>query len=1120
MAVQFILGASGAGKTEYLYHEVIQLARQNREITYYYIVPEQFTLQTQKDLAVRHPSGGILNIDVTSLARLAHKVFEELGGEKRTILKDIGKSMVVKRILSECRDQLSVFATNAKQSGFVEEVKSLLSESLQYGVKEEKLREIAAKSEDFPLLSKKLNDVLIFLSSFQEFLGEHYLTTEGIYDVFASCMEESKAFQNCVIIMDGFTGFTPSQYALLTKLMQASKQFYLALTLEESAYYKAPGEHELFYMSWQSMQKVKKLAEEAGCEVAAPVFAKKNESVSSQQNAMLAHLEQTLFRYPSLPWRGETENSAICIYAAAGVAEECRFTVTKAAELIQEQGYRYRDIAVVLSDIQVYGESLVQEFEKAGIPCFLDYKKNMSENMCAEYLKAVLRLAEQGLTTEGIFSYIKSGLSGWNPKDIWDLENYCLALGIQGYHFQKEWKREYRTRTEISLEQMNTLRLRVLSELTPMVELFHKKDATVKEWTTGLFFFLQERKLQHRLKEREDEFLLTGQRLRAKEYAQVYRVLLDLFDQLVELLGEEVLSPKEYRELVETGLHEAKVGLVPTGAEQIVIGDMERTRLKGVRALFFLGVNDGKIPASGSGKGIFSERDRAQLSEYQMELTPTGTAKMCNEQFYLYRNLTKPTDKLYLTYTTIAEDGKAVRASYLVSKLQAVFPQLRIQTDYGNAAEELIQNDKGRKAFLDGFRSFAMGEAGEEFYELYRFWSAKETKEQMQKLHEAAIGKPKEEQLSEKTAKKLYGEKLFGSVTRLERYAACAFAHFLKYGLCLEERSEYKLAAPDIGNVYHDALQRFGEELLQTNRDWTELSVEERQTLIDRCAKNAVEEYANNIFQSSGRNEYMAKQMGETLKKTVDILTRQLLGSSFRPYAFEQEFYHTDRNLSLYGKIDRYDVYDTEELRYVKIVDYKSGTRDFDLPQMYYGLTMQLAVYMTAAMKYMEDKTDGKKKVPAAMFYYHVDNPIVEKTEQPELEQMKKLRVKGLVNSDYSVIRSLDEAFADAAGRLAASVKSLRIPVETNKEGYLTKRSKVASTERFEKLSDFVYDKLRQEGDAILGGDAAIAPYRLGKKTGCDYCEYAAVCGFDKSSGSAYRKLSALSEDEIWQKLN
>lgn len=1113
MSLQFILGASGTGKTTYLYDIVTTQASQHPETNYYFIVPEQFTLQTQKELVQHNPASGIFNIDVLSLARLAHKVFGELGREQRKVLKDIGKSMVMKRVLSECRENLSLFGTNAGQTGFVEEAKSLVSELFQYGIGEAELQDMLEENRENELLCKKLSDVLTIVRTFNRFLGEQYMTAEGIYDALAECIEESRRMKQCVIVLEGFTGFTPSQYELLRKLLRLAKNVYLSVTITKEAAFGPKKEHDLFAMSRNTVDRVTRLAEEVKCEVLAPVVAGEQDHRHKEGTA-LHHLWRNLFRYPVQVNHNPAEQE-IKIFAGADAKAECRYAVTKILELIQTKGYRYRDIAVIVSDINQYGELMEQELNRSQIPCFLDYKKNMSENACAEYLKAVLRLAEAGLHTEGVLSYVKNSLSGWDKEQVSDLENYCLALGIKGYQFEKDWKRTYRTRTELSLEALNASRERLLAEVKPLITAFQDKNATVEEWTRTLFYFLKERGLEKRLKAKEEEFLEAGDRLRVREYAQVYRVVLELFDQLVELLGKEKITPKEYRELVETGLREAKVGLIPTGSEQVVIGDMERTRLKEIKALFFLGVNDGKVPAASGNQGIFSDKDRKELSGDKFELAPDPMTRISNGQFYLYMNLTKPSEKLYMTYAAVGEDGKTIRTSYLIGKIKALFSELSVRTDYDSVAEALVQNDKGRRAFLTSLREFAAGEATESFGELYRWHAGNLWKEELDRLIRQAVMVAEKEQLSPETAGALYGNTIVGSVTRMEQYARCAFAHFLKYGLVLEERQEYRLQAPDIGNLYHDGLKRFGNELLAMGKKWQEVSSKEREALAERCAKEAVEAYATDIFLSSAKNKYLTKQMERVLKKTLDILTVQLEGSEFSPEAFERSFFHTDRKLSLHGIIDRIDSCETENGKLIKIVDYKSGTRDFSMEELYYGLSMQLAVYMTAVLQ----EKENKDAVPAAMFFYHVDDPIVEKSDHTELDVLKKQRVKGLVNDKIEIVRKLDNAFADAAGGLAASVKSVKIPVETDKEGQYKKSSKVATSEMFTAISDYVYKKLKQESEEILSGVAEIAPYKCKKNTGCDYCSYASVCGFDKKSGSKYRMLAPMSDDEVFERL-
>jgi len=1112
MALQFILGASGTGKTKYLYDTVTGLSAKNKETTYYFIVPEQFTLQTQKELVACSPTGGILNVDVLSLARLAHKVFEEVGKKQRKILKDIGKSMVVKRALTECRSELMLFAANAGQNGFVEETKSLLSELFQYGVDEETLEGLIKENENDTLLVKKLQDILLIYRKFTELLGEEYMTAEGLYDALAECIDESSVLKDCEIVLEGFTGFTPSQYLLLKKLLAGAGKVYLSLTMTGEAVRATGRDSDLFAMSRKTMEKVISLAEEVQCEVL-PYIEVGTKDYRHEEGSTLHHIQQHLFRYPVKTSEAPVGRE-VCVFAAGDAKEECRFAVTKIQELLQTDNYRYRNIAVIVSDMEQYGSRMAEALTAAGIPCFLDYKKNMSENTFAEYLKALLHIAEVGLSAEAVLSYVKNGLSGWKKEEVWDLENYLLAVGIKGYQFEKEWTRTYRTRTEVSLEALNAMRERILSELNPLITGFRTKDATVTDWTRMLFFFLKEQEIEWRLKEKEADFREAGDWLRVREYAQVYRVVLDLFVQLVELLGQEVLSAREYRELVETGLREAKVGLIPAGSEQIVIGDMERSRLKDMKALFFLGVNEGKVPKASGNKGLLSEKDREMLTNGLLELSPDPVTKMNQGQFYLYMNLTKPSERLYLTYSCLNEEGKKIRTSYLVGKILALFPGLTEQTQYETPAKQLVKNDAGKQAFLSGLRAFAQDEAEAGFSELYRWYATHLSEERLQVLLNAAIVGPEKERLHAVLAKELYGELITGSVTRMEQFARCAFAHFLKYGICLEERQEYSLDSPDIGNLYHDGLKRFGEYLLKEGKTWQELTDNERDDLAERSAKEAVEAYASDVFVSSARNRYLTKQMLRVLKKTLQVMTVQLAGSDFTPAAFEQAFSHTDRNLRLYGIIDRVDISKDEGKEYIKIVDYKSGNKEFSMEEMYYGLSMQLAVYMAAVLR---DRPENA--IPAGMFYYRLADPIVRRDGHPERAVLEELRVKGLVSGNPEVIRRLDHEFCTEAGGLSEAVKSFRIPVETDKSGQLKATSKVADKEQFLAVTDFVYEKLKEETEQILAGAVEIAPFKLKKKTGCDYCPYASVCGFDKKRGGKYRALAPLSDEEVFEKL-
>ena len=1113
MSLTFILGSAGAGKSSYLHRQIIKQATENPDCTFLVIVPEQFTLQTQRDLVLASPGKGIANVDVLSFVRLAHRVFEEFGGLEKILLEDTGKSLIIKRVLRERLESLSVFAGNVRMTGFVDEMKSMLSELYQYGIKKQDLLEMKELAKEYPGLFAKLSDLYEVYDGFEQFLQDRYLAMEELSDHLAEVIDKSRLMQNCVIYFDGFTGFTPSQYGLLTKLFRCAKQTYVALTLDASLAEKKVKEHELFHLTAHTKELIGEMAIKAGIDIEPPVLLCKDKTpYRFGKSNGLAHLEKELYRYPFRSYPKEVTD--ISVYEMKNRKEESVFIVSKTLELVQK-GMRYRDIAVVTGDIEGYGPLLQKEFLRAGIPVFLDRKKSIYQNICVEYIRAVLEFVYKDFTFDSVFRYLKCALSGWETEEVTELENYCLACGIRGkYAWSKEWTYGYRTRSRIVLQQLNEWRERLLAEMLPIKERFLKAK-TAGEQTKVLYECLAEHQVEEKLLMYAEAFEKEGDLLKAKEYKQVYGQVVHLFDQLMELLEEEELAPKEYIELVETGLKEIKVGLIPQSLDQIVIGDITRTRLKDIKVLFLAGVNEGILPAVQSDGGILSVSERELLKQKNVVLAPTKKEATYTEQFYIYLAVTKPQEQLILSYSLLDAEEKAIRPSSFLYKLFGLFPKLVIQKTIQEPNIALLRNDKGKEALLAGICAYASGETvPDAFLELYRQWKQIAPKE-VEQLLSIAFPKQKSGKIGKEAAQRLYGLKLYGSVTRLEQYASCAFAHFLDYGLGLEERVEHKVSMPDIGNLFHKALECFSVKMKDENITWHDLTEEKRDELAKSSLEEAKKEAPKGLFDSTKRSEYITVKVKRILDRTLKVLQTQIMEGEFEPAGYEAAFSHTDQYLKLNGKIDRYDLCQINGTWYLRVIDYKSGHQDFQLEKLYYGLQLQLSVYLNAALQEVKKDTSKEGEVlPAGMFYYHMDDPFVEKNAQVEKEIAKKLRLNGLVEQSSAVIQSMDKAFCGNNGSLKESVKSIHIPVETTRNGELSKFSKTVSQKQFQAMIDNVYKQLHQYSEEIMDGNTKASPYRLKGKTGCDYCRFQEICG---SMAGKYRDLPKKSEEEIWK---
>lgn len=1123
MSLQLFLGSAGSGKSYQLYREVIEQSKMDWNTNYLVIVPEQFTLQTQKDIVTMHPDHGVMNVDILSFLRFAYRIFDEVGGNDCPVLEDTGKSMVLRKVVAEKKKELLLFGSNVKKPGFINELKSLLSELYQYNIQPEDFHKMQEISEKKPVLKAKLKDILTVYEGFHSYMKERYITAEEILVVLNGVIDKSEWLKGTVICLDGFTGFTPCQYQLLASMMKYAKKIMITVTIDpEEALDTPAAEHQLFGLSKKTIHKLYSIAKETDTLVEPPVYAEKQSEgkvpYRFNNSAALASLEHNLFRYPYVCYEKDQED--ITLHITKDANDEVAFVAREIKRLVREEGYRYQEIAVVTGDIEQYGRIAKRSFLRSKIPCFIDYKKGILDNPFVELLRSAIAIANEDYSYESVFRYLRTGLSEVSEEDIDLLENYALATGIRGSKRYKEpFTRGYRSRETLDLKRINVARALFVQEINPLYEVLKDKEKTVKDYTTALYELGVRLNIEQRLEAYQKQFNEENMPLIAKEFEQIYRIVMELYDQMVLLLGSEFCSLKEFGEILDTSFVEAKVGLIPPGVDEVVVGDTQRTRLKDIKVLFFIGVNEGIVPKTLGSGGILSDIERELLLNNDIELAPTKRQLAFTEQFYIYLNMTKPKEKLYVCYHKVNEEGKSVNPSFLIGKLKLLFKNLKVYHEDETAEDvEHILRDDGLSYLASGLREFHGKEVSDLWKELFLYYkSEEETDRILNKLIQGAFYINKEKGISREASKLLYGAELKGSVTRLERYAGCAFAHFMSYGLSLEERHEYKLAVPDIGNIFHNAIDDFSKRLDSGEYTWHTIPDEVREEWAVESVGRAVEEYENTFLRSTKRNEYLITRIERITIRTLWALCNQMKQGAFEPMGYEMPFYHIpDSTLTLQGRIDRLDLYEDENKVYVRVIDYKSGNTSFDINSVYYGLQQQLSVYLSAAMDYLKKKHVNKEIVPSGIFYYHIDDPIVAKSEQAEEEIFRSLKMNGLVNEDKTVLSLMDQNLAGPDGTLRSSVKSDIIPVETNKEGALIKRSSAANEAQILALMKFVNQKLVEDGKQILDGDTRLNPYRSADRTACDYCEYRTACGFDcRLPGHAYHNLAKKPVEEI-----
>ncbi|WP_302327046.1 PD-(D/E)XK nuclease family protein [Enterocloster lavalensis] len=1203
MALQFVFGGSGSGKTRYLYEQAIRLSLEQPDRRFLVVVPEQFTMQAQKEIIRLHPRHGIMNIDVLSFKRLAYRVFDELAVKMPVVLDDMGKSMVLRRVSGRKKSGLGLYGSHLGQAGFINQLKSQISELCQYGITPQDLEQLQGETEN-PLLKQKLGDLGLIFQEFKDYIADHYITAEEILDILCRELPRSEMLKNSVIFLDGYTGFTPVQYRIVELFITHALDVVCAVTVDYRADpYRESGIQNLFYMSKHTVCRLAAMAKAGGVELKEDVILDRRPAWRFAQSPALDFLEQNLYRYNGRAWKGEQDQ--VKLFCGQTPEEEVRYVKSRIESLVREQGLRYRDMAVVTGDLAAYGREITRQFDQAGIPFFMDDKKSILENPMVELIRAVLE-AVRDFSYENVFRYLKTGVV-YDREDVgeatgaactnsggeatgaacmdtgdeaidWEeasdgeladvllegtgggagrrysreeaavmtdrLENYVRALGINGWkRWDSQWEAQFKGAENLNLQELNDFRQWILAPLRPLREAM-SKDATVASVTQALRTYLESMELKEKLEEYQAYFAargLRGDENLAREYGQVYDRVEELFERLTGLLGDEKAERKSYAQILDAGFGEIQVGVIPATIDQVMVGDITRTRLDGVQVLFFVGVNDGVVPQRKNGGSLLGDRDREFFKAHRLELAPTAREDGCMQKFYLYLMLSKPSRRLVITYAGRSADGKSLRPSVLLGEVYKLFPGLTAED--GSTVKWPVQTPSdGKETLIQGLKTYRdlkepdAADGSEQdsqwerkFLELYRwFFGQEDYREEVKMLVQAAFYSYEERGIGRAAARALYGKILQGSVTRLEQYASCAYAHFLRYGLELMERREYELEAVDMGNLFHQSIDRCFQVMKAQGRDWRNLTEEGRQGLVKESVSQVVADYGNTIMMSTARYAYLAGRVERMTDRTIWALAEQVKRGDFEPAGFEVSFsavdnlkamriaLSPDEELQLRGRIDRMDICEDGGTLYVKIIDYKSGGTSFDLAALYYGLQLQLVVYLDAALEMEERKNPGKEVVPAGIFYYNIQDPLVEKKaamtpEEIEQQILRQLRMNGLVNRELEVIRHLDREIETQSDVIPVALKAGLIQES---------RSSVASGKRFEQLKSYVNQKLRTAGRDILEGDTSLKPYKQSARTACDYCPYHAVCGFDtKTAGYGYRKLKALKPEEIWEEL-
>lgn len=1133
MSLQFIIGSSGSGKSHRLYADIVEHAKQFPKQTHIVLVPDQFTLQTQRKLVELSPSHGIMNIEVLSFERLAYRVFDELGTDTLDVLEDTGKSLLLRKVCDDVRGELVVLGAGLDKPGFIDEVKSLLSEFSQYDVSPEDLGDFLRVENMGSAYYGRVADIRTIYEAYQREMEGNYITAEQILILLCEVVEASSFVRDAYLIFDGYTGFTPVQNRLFAIMLSLADTLRVAVTMDAGEpLYRKGDKTMLFAMSRDFISAMTKLARQTGTEVMEPLLLEQTGGFRFVENGCLAHLEANLFRGSRRRvlheeiWR--QADDGIALYGLEDTRDELLFAAAEIRRMIAEDNrLHFRDFAVLCADINDYRYAIEDVFGAFGIPVFVDAKDVNLHAPFVELVSSVVHLYVHDFSYESVLRYLKCGFSNIANEDIDLLDNYLLATGIRG--FRRLTGVFDRYAPDVSAEEqvhLNEVRAVFVEPFEAIGGL--AAEATVEEFTRRLYDIIVYLACEKRLKEQAVEREARGEHDEASRVLQLYPKVMDLLDKLVRLMGNVTVSAEQYEGILNEGLDALRIGVIPPTLDAVTFGDMERTRVAEIHTLFLIGMSDARVPKRFAGGGLLLQSERERLLQADIVLAPTDRERVFLQRFYLYLALCRPRRRLVLTYPKLGSEGEAVGESYLLATVRKLFAGMEVQQI---SKEELrfraVSENTLAERLSDALREYMKGQLSTEYETAFLGMLAvlRETDENIyQTLLDAAGFVYRGASIPRAVMEAIYSDTLSVSASRLEKFAACAYSYFLQYTLRLKERQEHALGTVDMGNLYHEALERYAKKMSERGLDWFTVTQEESDALLAESIEETYRSMKETRVFDSARETYILERMRRTLQRTVRSLTVQVRQGKFVPKRFEVSLSELSERgaeypladggtMKLSGIIDRLDTYETDTDVFIKIIDYKSGAKDTNLADAYEGLQIQLLLYLKAATEGAKRAYPDKQVVPAAVFYYQVKNPMVEVAKQPtpeELERLmeKELKVRGLVCEEEAVIDALDRGLSEAIEN-GEKYASTVIPVEVKKDGSFTAASRTVKQDDFAVLGDFVEHKAAEIGNAVMDGEARIRPYRkVNGMSGCDYCPYHSICGFDtRLDGFAFRRV-------------
>ena len=1114
MSLRFIYGKSGTGKTTYCFNKIKELINSGKKV--YIITPEQFSFNAEKSLMKVCGRKAVINAEVITFERMAHRILLEVGGILNNSISKTGKAILITNIIEKQKGNLKFLGKTDKN---LDLTLKMITELKKNNIGIELLGE-NLKNVDDNYLKLKLEDVKLLYSEFNKEIENKYLDDDDLLSLVKDKIKESTMFKDSYIYIDEFAGFTKQEYSIIEELLKLANEVNISICTDSLEGSKLL-ENDIFSENKKTVSKLIKIANCSNIKILDSVELSILYRYKSEE---LNHLVENLYALNNKKYEKECKD--IKLFLANNNYSEIENVANNIVELVREKDYRYKDIAIITKDTSEYSSLIKSIFSKYKIPVFIDEKKDLNQNILVKYIISVLDIFSKSFSIETIFNYLKMGFTSIKDEDVFILENYCKKTGITGFKkITNEWTIVTEGREDI--EKLNELRKQIISPILKFKEELGK-DRTVKDITKSLYLFLEENNIKEILLEKINKFNEQGKIDLANIYNTSWDILIDILDELVLILGDEKVSFENYTNLLKSGFNSSSLGKIPATLDEVIVGDVDRSRSDKKRVIFIIGINDGKFPSVSKNEGFINDEERNLLKENGIELAKTTKEQIYDENFNIYKAFGVAEEKLYLSYSASDNEGKGLRKSILINKVKKIFLNLVEESDIICNKTYISSKDITFDLLLLNLRKYLNGEDIDTIWlEIYKIYS--EDEEYKAKLENAIKGfyySNLGEKINKENLERLYGDTLKTSISKLESYKRCPFSYYLKYALKLSDKTNLKLEKLDTGTLMHDIIDDFFELLNEKNISVKEIEDDQIDKIIEEILNNKLLLKQNYIFNSIPKYIVLTKRLKKVIIRAIKYIINTLKYSDFKVLGTEIEFgdnkqyepikmsLEDGKKLEIIGKIDRVDIAENKDGRFIRIIDYKSSVKSIDLNEVVAGIQIQLLTYLDAVSK--EENADL-----AGILYFNLIEPVIKAKnkhlteEQLEQEIRNNFKMNGLILGDIDVVKMMDNNLTVGNSNI--------IPAYIDKEGNLSKnKPSIIEKDEFKLLQNKVENVIKQISEEILSGDITQKPIYLhkNKRTACEFCTYKAICGFDsKMCNNSYNYILNLSKNEVLSKL-